>query len=98
MVEMVALETQIPEDIFLTLQARGMFKTVLAERSRQLLAIRFYQERVLSLGKAARLAGMGLWDFVEFLSTNQVPVIDHSEEELVVEFAAVDQIAGELGA
>jgi len=96
--EMVALETQIPEDIFLTLQARGLFKTVLAERSRQLLAIRFYQERVLSLGKAARLAGMGLWDFVEFLSTNRIPVIDHSEEELAVEFAAVDQFIKEQGA
>jgi len=95
---MVALETQIPEDIFLTLQARGLFKTVLAERSRQLLAIRFYQERVLSLGKAARLAGMGLWDFVEFLSTNRIPVIDHSEEELAVEFAAVDQFIKEQGA
>ena len=98
MAEMVALETQIPEDIFLTLQARGLFKTVLAERSRQLLAIRFYQERVLSLGKAARLAGMGLWDFVEFLSTNRIPVIDHSEEELAVEFAAVDQFIKEQGA
>jgi len=98
MAEMIALETQIPEDIFLTLQARGLFKAVLAERSRQLMAIRFYQERVLSLGKAARLAGMGLWDFVEFLSTNHVSVIDHSEEELAVEFAAVDQLAEELGA
>jgi len=97
MAEMVAVETQIPEDIFLTLQARGLFKTVLAERSRQLLAIRFYQERVLSLGKAARLAGMGLWDFVEFLSTNRIPVIDHSEEELAVEFAAVDQFIKEQG-
>lgn len=98
MAEMVALETQIPEDIFLTLQARGLFKAVLAERSRQLLAVRFYQERVLSLGKAARLAGMDRWDFIEFLSTNQVPVIDHSEEELAVEFAAVERLAGELGA
>ncbi|MEA3349612.1 MAG: UPF0175 family protein [Chloroflexota bacterium] len=98
MAEMIALETQIPEDIFLTLQARGLFKTALAERSRQLLAIRFYQERTLSLGKAARLAGMDLWDFVEFISTNHVPVIDHSEEELTVEFAAVDQLAEELGA
>ena len=98
MAEMVALETQIPEDIFKTLQAHGLYKAVLAERSRQLLAVRFYQERVLSLGKAARMAGMGRWDFVEFLSTNNVPVIDYSEEELAAEFAAVDQLSGELGA
>jgi len=98
MAEMVALETQIPEDIFKTLQARGLYKTVLAERSRQLLAARFYQERVLSLGKAARMAGMGRWDFIEFLSENQIPVLDYSEEELAAEFAAVEQLSGELGA
>ena len=98
MVAMIAVETQIPEDIFLTLQARGLFKDVLAERSRQLLAIRFYQDRTLSLGKAARLAGMTLWDFAEFLSTNHVPVIDHTEEELAIEFDAVAQLSEELGA
>ena len=98
MAEMVALETQIPEDIFKTLQARGLYKAVLAERSRQLLATRFYQERVLSLGKAARMAGMGRWDFIEFLSENQIPVLDYSEEELAAEFAAVEQLSGELGA
>jgi predicted HTH domain antitoxin len=97
MAEMIAIETQIPADIFLTLQARGLFRTVLAERSRQLMAIRFYQERVLSLGKAARMAGMGLWDFVEFLSANHVPVIDYDQEELAVEFAAANQLAKELG-
>lgn len=97
MATMVALETQIPEDIFKTLQARGLHKTVLAERSRQLLAARFYQERVLSLGKAARMAGMGRWDFIEFLSTNDVPVIDYNEDELTAEFAAVDQLAKEIG-
>lgn len=91
----VVLETQIPEDIFKTLQAHGMHKTVLAKSSRQLLAVRFYQDQVLSLGNAARHAGMGLWDFIEFLSTHDVSVIDYSEEELAAEFEAVEQLAGE---
>lgn len=94
----VALRTQIPEDIFLTLQARGLFKEILAERSLHLLALRFYQERVLSLGKAARLAGMGRWDFIEFLSDNHVAVIDHSEDELAAEFKAVKRLEAELEA
>lgn len=96
MAKMVPLETQIPEDIFLTLQARGLFKEDLVERSRQLMAIRFYQERVLSLGKAARLAGMGHWDFIELLSANHVPVIDYSEEEMAAEIAAVEKLVGDL--
>jgi len=93
---MVSLETQIPEDIFKLLQARGLYKDALAERSRQLLAVRFYQDRILSFGKAARMAGMGQWDFVEFLSDHNVPIIDYRDDELESEFDAVDQLAGEL--
>jgi predicted HTH domain antitoxin len=94
MANMVPLQTEIPEDIFLTLQARGLFKEELVERSRQLMAIRFYQERLLSLGKAARLAGMGRWNFIELLSSHHVPVIDYSEEEMAAEFAVVEKLAG----
>lgn len=93
---MVSLETQIPEDIFKLLQARGLYKEALAERSRQLLAVRFYQDRFLSLGKAARMAGMEKWEFVEFLSDHNVPVIDFRENELEAEFDSVDQLAKEL--
>ena len=37
---MVVVETLFPEDIFNTLQARGLFKDVLAEETRRLLALR----------------------------------------------------------
>ena len=92
----VTVETQIPEDIYLTLQANGLFREVLAEQSRHLLALRFYQERILSLGKAARLAGLNRWEFIDFLSLNNVPVIDYSKEELATELAAVDELTAEL--
>jgi predicted HTH domain antitoxin len=92
----VTVETQIPEDIYLTLQANGLFREVLAKQSRHLLALRFYQERILSLGKAARLAGLNRWEFIDFLGANNVPIIDYTDEELANEFAAVDQLATEL--
>jgi len=95
--DMVALETQILKDMFLTLQARGLFKESLAAHSRQLLALRLYQERTLSLGKAARLAGISQWEFIDFLSDNNMPVIDHSEEELITEFETGGKLAGDLG-
>lgn len=94
---MVVVETQFPEDIFNALQAAGLFKDVLAQESRRLLALRFFQQRVLSLGKAARLAGLSRWEFVDFLSKNDVPVIDYSLEELAREFSAVEQFEMELG-
>jgi hypothetical protein len=46
---MIVVETQVPEDIYLSLQASGLFQEALAAQSRHLLAIRFYQARVLSL-------------------------------------------------
>ena len=94
--QMVVVETRVPKDVYLTLQAYGFSLDALAERSRRLLALRFYQDRVLSLGKAARLAGLSRWEFIEFLSENDVPVIDYSDEELETEFAAVDQLEAEL--
>jgi len=90
---MIVVETQVPEDIYLTLQASGLFREALAEQSRHLLAMRFYQDRVLSLGQAARLAGLNRWVFIDLLADNNIPVIGYSDEELAVEFAAVDRLA-----
>jgi predicted HTH domain antitoxin len=92
---MIRFETEVPEDIFLTLQASGFFKNDLAQQSRRLLGLRFFQDRVLSLGKAARLSGMKHWEFVDFLVENKTPVINYSEEELAAEFEAVDRLAGD---
>jgi predicted HTH domain antitoxin len=93
---MVILETQVPEDIFLTLQASGHFKETLVEKSRQLLAMRLFHERSLSFGKAARMAGVSHEDFIDLLSDNNIPVIDYSEEELESEFEAVERLNKEL--
>jgi len=65
-------------------------------RVRCSLASYFYRKRTLSLGRAAHLAGLSRWDFIEYLSDNQVPVLDFTPEELEVEFAAIDRLAEEL--
>lgn len=93
---MVIIETPIPEDVLRTLQASGVFHEELARDARQLLAMRFYQKRLLSLGKSARLAGLERWRFIELLSENRVPVIDYSDAELAAEFATVDRLTNEM--
>ena len=98
MAEMVVtFETAIPEDVYSTLRTQGIFREKLAERTQRLLAMRFFQERLLSLGQAARLAGMSRWQFIELLSENDLPVLDFNDEELADEFAAVAQLARQLG-
>jgi predicted HTH domain antitoxin len=92
----VTFETAIPEDVYSTLRIQGLFREKLAERTQHLLALRFYQERLLSLGQAARLAGMDRWHFIEYLAENDVPVLDFNEEELADEFAAVEQLSHQV--
>lgn len=93
----VLIETQIPTDVYMTLQAKGLFRKTLAEKAQRLLAMRLYEDRALSLGKAARLAGMGYWDFLDFLGENGVAIINFGDEELAAEIAAVEQLQQALG-
>lgn len=93
---MVQVETQIPADVHLTLQAQGLHRSALAQESVRLLALHFYQVHDLSLGKAARLADMNLWDSTAYLSQNNVPIVDLDDDELAAEFAAAAQLADEL--
>lgn len=97
-VPVVMIETPMPEDVYRVLQTHGIFRENLVEQAQRLLAMRFYRERVLSLGKAARLAGLDRWAFIEYLSENQTPVLDFDDEELQAEFAAVEEIQAELPA
>ena len=40
---------------------------------------------------------MDRWRFIELLAENDVPVLDFNDEELADEFAAVGQLAQQLG-
>jgi predicted HTH domain antitoxin len=92
----ITFETAVPEDVYSTLRTQGLFREKLAEQAQRLLAVRFFQERLLSLGQTARLAGLDRWQFIDLLAENNVPVLAFNEEELADEFAAVAQLAEEL--
>jgi len=94
----VTIETQVPEDVYQTLQARGVFREELSDGARRLLAMRFYQERTLSLGQAARMADLSRWEFIELLSTHGIPVVDYTDDELEAEFEAVAQLQASIEA
>lgn len=92
----VFVEIAFPEDVYLTLTDSGLAREQLASRARQLLAVRFFDEKLLSLGKAARLAGLDRWRFIDLLGAHGVPVIDLDEEEFAREMAVVDELASAL--
>lgn len=53
------------------------------------LAIKLFEERTLSLGKAAKLAGLSYEEFVEQLATIGIPAVDYAAEDLDAELAAI---------
>jgi len=54
--------------------------------------LKCFRERVLSPGRSAELTGLSKWDFIEFLSDNNVPVLDFEEEELAREFETEERL------
>lgn len=69
----------IPYDVFINLRKS------LAEAAQDILrqaAIRYYKTRMLSLGKAAELAGMTRFEFLDYLRFNGEAIFDYSEDEL----------------
>lgn len=96
MAAIVTVETQIPGDVYSTLKSHGVDREKLVFESQRLLALRFFREHVLSLGQAARLSGLDYWSFIEFLSQNNVAVIDLDDEELADEYVVVKRISQQL--
>lgn len=60
---------------------------LLEEGLRVALAIKLFDEEVLSLSKAARFAGMPIEDFLEYLGKQGIAVVRYSAEELDAEIA-----------
>jgi predicted HTH domain antitoxin len=50
-------------------------------------ALWLYQRERVTLAKAAELAGVSLYDFMNLCKTNRIPVIDITRDELLEEMA-----------
>lgn len=83
----------LPEGLYLSLACFGLTKERIVSESRKLLALKYFQEKLLSMGKAAELSGLSKWDFIEYLSNNNVPVIDYDDDEINREFETAETIA-----
>jgi len=82
------LTFEVPNELLPTLESAGYTPKQLSEEARHSLAALLFQRRVLSLGQAARLAGMSLWDFIPFLSSQGIAYIDYDDAEIQRELEA----------
>lgn len=82
----------LPEELYLSLSASGLTKERIASESRKLPALKCFKEKVLSLGRAAELSGLSKWDFIEYLSENDVPVVDYDQDEISRELKTAEKL------
>jgi predicted HTH domain antitoxin len=71
------IEVKIPKELLI-----GMEKEKLVEEIKFFMAMRLYEIKVLSLGKAAELAGKDKEEFMRVLSEHGIDVIRYSKEDL----------------
>ena len=59
--------------------------------ARELMVLELYRRREISSGKAARLLGMGRFDFIRYSGELGIPFIDMTEEEWQAELRAIEE-------
>lgn len=85
--ETITLE--VSQDI---LAALKMGATDLGYHLRVLAAITFFQEKQLSLGKAAELAGLNRLAFIDLLTQKGVVVFDYDESALQTDLTGLAEL------
>jgi len=78
----------LPDDLLLALREQP--EEVL-HAVRLIAAIHYLQAKRLSLGQAARLAGVARLDFLDLLAARGVPAFDLSATDAVAEIAAAQR-------
>jgi predicted HTH domain antitoxin len=71
---------EYPEDILLALKQK---ESDFLNNLKMFVAMKYYELRKLSLGKAAELAGIEKKDFIRLLSQNKITIFMLSKEELI---------------
>ena len=82
---MASINFEIPDDILYSLNEN---RAEFINKIRLYSAIQLYKDHKLSLGKAARLAGIEKMCFMFELGKFEIPVINYDDEELEQELAA----------
>ena len=85
----MSVTLEIPDDV---LAAMPVAESQQKEYMLLEIACVLYSRNVLSLGKAAELAGYAKLDFIERLKIEQEPIFDYGEEEMASILADVAKL------
>ena len=86
---MLSITLDVPNELSTPLSISGYNREKLTEEAKQLLAISLFERNILSLGQAAKLAELHLWDFIRILSQRDIPIAEYDDEEIQQELKTV---------
>jgi predicted HTH domain antitoxin len=88
-IDMPQIVISVPDEFLTSMKAN---KAKVELEVKRYLAIKYYQEEALTIGKAADLAGMNHMEFELFLSHNQVPISLLDYEDIQADLAKMKNI------
>jgi predicted HTH domain antitoxin len=81
---------EVPQDLLASLRVGT---AELGRNIRLLAAITYFQDKKLSLGKAAQLAGMNRLAFMDLLVKKGIVIFDYDESMLASELSGIAQLS-----
>ncbi len=85
---MANISIDIPNDLLVILREQP---GELSHEVRFIAALHYFREKRLSLGQAARFAGLNRVEFLDILAARGIPAFDLSEEDAAAEIAAAQR-------
>ena len=86
---MFSITLDVPNELSTPLSISGYNQEKLTEEAKQLLAISLFERNILSLGQAAKLSELHLWDFIQLLNQRNIPIAEYDDEEIQQELKTV---------
>jgi predicted HTH domain antitoxin len=86
------VKISLPPEVSVAMRMIGLEGDKLAMAMRRATAIDLFRAGLLSIGKAAELADMGLSDFMDLLVRNGVAIAEYSAEDLRKDLIAFERL------
>lgn len=79
---MFSIILDVPKEVSVPLSISGYNSEKLTREVKELLAVSFFERRILSLGQAAKIAELHLWDFIQLLNRKEIPIAEYEDVEI----------------
>lgn len=91
----ISVEIEIP-DVVRGTPLEDRLRSVIARQSLENAVVELYEKQEISTGTGAKMLGMSLDDFIQFLGKHRVSIFNFDEDEWEAELQSVGQLNEQL--